>query len=95
MSAGVQQLCRDLGPITELNDAPAGEGSESGESNEGQPPPPPSGNLLSDIRRLLVENKARDDDSNALQASVNGLIAAVQEDLRRNAEARNMLSTFS
>ncbi len=70
--------------MTEYNDAPAGERSESGESNEGQLPPP-SGNLLSDIRRLLVKNKARDDASNALQASVNGLIAAVQEDLRRNA----------
>ncbi|EMD37330.1 hypothetical protein CERSUDRAFT_94339 [Gelatoporia subvermispora B] len=51
--------------------------------------------ILSEIRVFLAESRAREDNSASLQASVNGLIAAVQEDLRRNAEARNMLTTES
>ncbi|PCH39179.1 hypothetical protein WOLCODRAFT_167840 [Wolfiporia cocos MD-104 SS10] len=83
---GVQQLCKDLGPVMELQDA---------ENGDGDGEPQPAGSLLSDIRRLLVENKGRDEQVTSLHASVNGLIAAVQEDLRRNAEARNMLTTES
>ncbi|PCH43387.1 hypothetical protein WOLCODRAFT_164398 [Wolfiporia cocos MD-104 SS10] len=83
---GVQQLCKDLGPVMELQDA---------ENGDGDGEPQPAGSLLSDIRRLLVENKGRDEQVTRLHASVNGLIAAVQEDLRRNAEARNMLTTES
>lgn len=48
--------------------------------------------LLADIRRLLVENRGREEDTAMLQSSVNGLMAAVQEDLKRNAEARNAIS---
>ncbi|OCH92336.1 hypothetical protein OBBRIDRAFT_886367 [Obba rivulosa] len=51
--------------------------------------------LLSDIRTFLAENRAREDNSASLQSSVNGLIAAVHEDLRTNAEARNALTTES
>ncbi|KZT00317.1 uncharacterized protein LAESUDRAFT_764740 [Laetiporus sulphureus 93-53] len=43
--------------------------------------------LLGDICRLLIENQSHEEQSTALHASVNGLIAAVQEDLRKNAEA--------
>ncbi|KZT10708.1 uncharacterized protein LAESUDRAFT_346053 [Laetiporus sulphureus 93-53] len=83
VAAGIQQLCKDLGPIPEL--------AESAEGEE----PRSSGTLLGDIRRLLIENQSREEQSTALHASVNGLIAAVQEDLRKNAEARNMLTTES
>ncbi|KAI0369683.1 hypothetical protein BV20DRAFT_346272 [Pilatotrama ljubarskyi] len=83
VAAGVQQLCQDLGPVPELQDA-----EEEGDK-------PPAGNLLSDIRTFLVQHKERQEDTAALHTSVNGLIAAVQEDLRRNAEARNILTTES
>lgn len=54
----------------------------------------PGGSLLADVRKLLTETKGREENSVALHASVNGLIAAVQEDLRKNAEARNVLSAY-
>ncbi len=83
VAAGVQQLCRDLGPLHGSEEAP-GEGDA----------PLPGTNLLSDIRRLLVENQARDQNTANLHASVNGLIAAVQDDMRHSAETRSMLSTY-
>ncbi|KAI0645933.1 hypothetical protein C8Q79DRAFT_725229 [Trametes meyenii] len=83
VAAGVQQLCKELGPVPELQDTP--------EEGEG----PPAGSLLSDIRRFLVQHKEREESTTVLHNSVNGLMAAVQEDLRRNAEARNLLTTES
>lgn len=80
MAAGVQQLCKDLGPTAELQD-----GTEEGDAAS-------SGSLLSDIRRFLVQSTEREESTAVLHTSVNGLVAAVQEDLRRNAEARNLLS---
>ncbi|KAL4252806.1 hypothetical protein ABKN59_005406 [Abortiporus biennis] len=102
VAAGMQHLCKELGPIpeiqppvvTELCDIGSG-GAEASEEGAEAPAPAPGGNLLSDIRRLLVDNKERENDTAVLQASVNGLIAAVQEDLRRNSESRNMLTTES
>ncbi|KAI0075117.1 hypothetical protein K474DRAFT_1773484 [Panus rudis PR-1116 ss-1] len=85
MSTDVQQLCKELGPVMELQD------SAPEEAGEGQR----RGNLLADIRQFLIQCKEREDNTNILQASVNGLMAAVQEDLRRNAEARNTLTTES
>ena len=88
--AGVQQLCKELGPVTELQDAAPGEdGQIPGEHQEH------SSSLLSDIRRFLIKNQDREESTAILQASVNGLVAAVQEDLRRNSEARNQLSKCS
>lgn len=84
VAAGVHQLCKELGPITELQDPTPG--GENGEPREH------SSSLLSDIRMFLVQNQDREESTAMLQASVNGLVAAVQEDLRRNAEARNSLS---
>ncbi len=85
MAAGIQQLCRDLGPIHDpQNQLEFPEGEE----------PPPQGGLLFDVKRLLVQNKEREQNAADLHASVNGLLAAVQEDLRKNAEARHMLSTY-
>ncbi|KAI0705100.1 hypothetical protein C8T65DRAFT_830644 [Cerioporus squamosus] len=84
VAAGVQQLCRDLGPLKGGEEAP-GEGDA----------PQPGTNLLSDIRRLLMENQERDQNAANLHASVNGLIAAVQDDMRHSAETRNILTTES
>ncbi|KAI0821687.1 hypothetical protein BC628DRAFT_1422497 [Trametes gibbosa] len=83
VAVGVQQLCQELGPLQELQDAQA-----DGEAA-------PKGNLLSDIRRLLVEHQEREENAATLHSSVNGLVFTVQEDMRRNAEARNMLTTES
>ncbi|KZT69559.1 hypothetical protein DAEQUDRAFT_811327 [Daedalea quercina L-15889] len=84
VAAGVQMLCKELGPVPELQ-GPAGDGQEQ----------PPQGSLLADVRKLLVETRGKDESSAALHAAVNGLIASVQEDLKKNAEARNMLTTES
>ncbi|KAH9951555.1 hypothetical protein B0H21DRAFT_880399 [Amylocystis lapponica] len=81
VAAGVQQLCKGLGPL---------EIQPPGEDGEAQP-----GGLLGEVRRLLAETKSRDDNSVALHTSVNGLLGAVQEDLRRNADTRNVLTTES
>ncbi|KAI0746026.1 hypothetical protein C8Q76DRAFT_665452 [Earliella scabrosa] len=79
VAAGVQQLCNELGPVPELQD-----GADIGEA--------PSGSLLTDIRKLLIQNNEREQSATQLHASMNGLVAAVQEDLRRSAEARNLLT---
>ncbi|TFY62053.1 hypothetical protein EVJ58_g4106 [Rhodofomes roseus] len=84
VAAGVQMLCKELGPVEELQE-PAEDGQEQ----------PPKGSLLADVRKLLVEAKGKEESSVVLHAAVNGLIAAVQEDLKKNAEARNMLTTQS
>ena len=86
VAAGIQQLCRDLGPIHDPQDHL--------DVPEGEDPPPPQGGLLSDVRQLLVQNKEREQNAADLHTSVNGLLAAVQEDLRKNAEARHLLSTY-
>ena len=102
VAAGVQHLCRELGPIPELqpppdSEATSGEGGEGegAESEERQPQPTQGGSLLTDIRRLLVENQARERSNADMHVAVQGLIAVVQEDMRRNAEARNQMSTLS
>ncbi|KAI1795657.1 hypothetical protein LXA43DRAFT_881482 [Ganoderma leucocontextum] len=87
VAAGIQQLCRDLGPIHDPQDQV--------DVPEGEEPPPPQGGLLSDIRLLLVQNQEREQNAAGLHQSVNGLLAAVQEDLRKNAEARHLLTTES
>lgn len=79
MAAGVQQLCTELGPSQTVGD-------------DGQPVQ--QGSLLSEIRQLLVENKGREDGVVALHGSVNGLMAAVEEDIRQGAEMRNGFSKF-
>ena len=97
VAAGVQQLCKELGPVTELHDAPpgteAGEG-EDDEEGDGECAHPGGGSLLSDVRRLLVQNQERERHSADMHAAVTGLVAAVQEDMRRNAEARSAMCTY-
>ena len=85
--AGVQHLCNELGPMPgtqTMQDVGAGE-SPDGQGSYG---------LLSDVRSLLATSKEREGNTLALEASVNGLIAAVHDDLRRNAESRNTLSMY-
>lgn len=76
-------LCKELGPVPELQ--------EQGEDGEGQPP---RGSLLADVRQLLLDARGKEEGSAALHGAVNSLMAAVQEDLRRNSEARDTLSMW-
>ncbi|KAI0690521.1 hypothetical protein BC835DRAFT_1364126 [Cytidiella melzeri] len=74
VASGVEQLCADLGPMQST--------TEDGRPIQHNP-------ILSDIRQLLVENKGRDENMLALHGSVNGLMAAVQENLQQGVELRN------
>lgn len=76
VAAGVQHLCRELGPA-EATDA------------NGQPIPQDgtNGGLLSEVRQLLAENRGRGDQVGELQTSIEGLMAAVREGIQ-TAEAR-------
>lgn len=80
VAAGIQQLCAELGPVETV-----------GEDGK----PVAHGSLLSDVRQLLLESKGRDDSVVALHDSVNGLVVAVQEDLRQTAEVRNTFSELA
>lgn len=74
----MQQLCKDLGPR-----------ENSREDGEAQPE---SGGLLEQVRKLLTETRSREDDSATLHETMHGLIATVQEDLRKNTEAQSAIS---
>ena len=73
MSAGVQHLCQELGSSQAIGE-------------DGQPLHTPGG-VLADIKQMLVASKAQGDNVLALEGSVNGLMAAVQENMQV-AEAR-------
>ncbi|TCD66723.1 hypothetical protein EIP91_001016 [Steccherinum ochraceum] len=87
--AGVQHLCNQLGPVPEVQVM-----QDVGPDGAPQPLQEPP-NLLSDVRSLLTVSKEREGNTLALEASVNGLVAVVHEELRRNAESRNALTTES
>ncbi|KDQ57452.1 hypothetical protein JAAARDRAFT_265172 [Jaapia argillacea MUCL 33604] len=55
----------------------------------------PTETIVGHISRLVDESRERVDDTRTLQASVHGLIVAVNEHLRMNAESRNSLNTES
>ncbi|THH02060.1 hypothetical protein EW026_g703 [Hermanssonia centrifuga] len=84
--AGVQQLCKELGPIQGLQDA-VGE--------DGKPVAHEGGSLLSDIRQLLVENKGHDESTSMLHTSVQGLMTAVQENMRTSTESQQGFTSES
>ncbi|KAA1473948.1 hypothetical protein DENSPDRAFT_931311 [Dentipellis sp. KUC8613] len=91
VAAGVKQLCRELGTgddddTTEMADVGAG-----GDGGEGGPPK----TIMGDLRRFLVDSEARGRDTAKLQTTVDGLIAAMNEDMRKNAEMRNAYTTES
>jgi hypothetical protein len=80
----VQKLCKTLGNIDEPNgdlEGPRDAGDGHMETR--------TFTLLQGIRRLAEESKQRDRDSAHLLGTVNGLVAALNEDMRKNAEMRN------
>ncbi|KAH8107754.1 hypothetical protein BXZ70DRAFT_9418 [Cristinia sonorae] len=89
--AGVNHLRKELGPLPDMQTMQdLSSSNNAGDSQQEHP-----SNLLSEIRHLLVASRNREGNTLALEASVNGLVAAVQEDLRRGAESRNAMTTES
>jgi hypothetical protein len=82
----VQKLCKTLGNIDELQGDP--EGPVDADAGAGHMETQ-TFTLLQGIRRLAEESKRRDRDSAHLLGTMNGLVAALNEDMRKNAEMRN------
>ncbi len=59
---------------------------------DGKPVAHEGGSLLSDIRQLLVENKGHDESTSMLHTSVQGLMTAVQENMRTSTESQQGFS---
>ena len=86
----VQKLCKTLGNIDELQGDPDGPGDADADADAGVGPMETrTVTLLQGIRRLAEESKRRDRDSAHLLGTMNGLVAALNEDMRKNAEMRN------
>lgn len=79
----VQKLRKTLGNIDEL------QGDPERDMGAG---PAMTFTLLQGIRRLAEDSKRHDLDSAHLVSTMNGLVAALNEDLRKNAEMRNAYS---
>jgi hypothetical protein len=75
----IQKLRKALGDIDELPDGPEGDASATS-------------TLLQSMRRLDADSQRRDRDSAHLLGTMNGLAAALSEDMRKNAEMRNAYS---
>ena len=84
----VQKLCKTLGNIDELQGDPLAEGPGDADAAAGYMETQ-TFTLLKGIRRLAEESKRRDRDSAHLLGTMNGLVAALNEDIRKNAEMRN------
>jgi hypothetical protein len=80
ISEDVQKLSKTLGNIDELQGDPEVDAAAS---------QTPTFTLLQGIRRLAEDNKRRDRDSAHILWTMNGLVAAINEDMRKNAEMRN------
>ncbi|KAF8265235.1 hypothetical protein EI94DRAFT_1804674 [Lactarius quietus] len=83
----VQKLCKALGSVEELRDSP--EGDANADQTAG------TMTLLQNVRKLIADNQRRDRDSTHLLSTMNGLAAALNEDMRKNAEMRNAYTTES
>jgi hypothetical protein len=79
----VQKLFKALGNIDEL------QGGSEGDASADQTA---TFTLLQGIQRLAEDGKRRDRDSAHLVGTMNGLVAALNEDMRKNAEMRNAYS---
>ena len=83
----VQKLCEALGNIDELQEGGDADGTaETGGDRTA------TSTLLQGVRRLAEDSKRRDRDSAHLVSTMNGLVAALNEDMRKNAEMRNAYS---
>ena len=85
ISEGVQKLCKALGSVEELRHSP----DEDVDADH----PARTMSLLQSVQKLIADNLRRDRDSAHLLTTMNGLAAALNEDMRKNAEMRNAYST--
>jgi len=83
----VQKLCTALGNIDELQEGGDAEGNAETSGDRTA-----TFTLLQGVRRLAEDSKRRDRDSAHLVSTMNGLVAALNEDMRKNAEMRNAYS---
>lgn len=83
----VQKLCKALGKVEELQHSPDEEANADH--------PARTMTLLQSVRKLIADNQRRDRDSTHLLTTMNGLAAALNEDMRKNAEMRNAYTTES
>ncbi|KAI0266742.1 hypothetical protein BC834DRAFT_111163 [Gloeopeniophorella convolvens] len=79
----VQKLCRTMGGADEPED-----GLEA--DNQASVP-----TLVQGLRNLVADGQRRDRDGADLRSTMNGLVAALNEDMRKNAEMRNAYTTES
>jgi len=79
----VQKLCKALGNIDDLQNDPEGEAGADQMATF---------TLLQGIRKLAEDSKRRNRDSTHLVSTMHGLVAALNEDMRKNAEMRNAYS---
>ena len=83
----VQKLRVALGNIDELQEVGDAEGNAETSGDRTA-----AFTLLQGVRRLAEDSKRRDRDSAHLVSTMNGLVAALNEDMRKNAEMRNAYS---
>ncbi|KAI0317198.1 hypothetical protein OF83DRAFT_1172193 [Amylostereum chailletii] len=91
VAVGVQKLCHELGIPDEAV-------AQDACANPGEPRTtghPSETSLLGNLRSLLVQNEMRERQSAGLQATVQGLTAALHEGMQKNAEMRNAYTTES
>ncbi|KAI0066144.1 hypothetical protein BV25DRAFT_1506415 [Artomyces pyxidatus] len=86
VAQGVQKLCEGVGPIDQLQNIGAKDGSNSGGEQL---------TLLSALQKLLADGETRDRNSATLYGTIDGLVAAINEDMRKNSEMRNAYTTES
>ena len=82
----VQKLCKTLGNIDELQGDPEDPGDADAGAGDTENR---TFTLLQGIQKLAEESKRRDRDSTHLLGTMNSLVAALNEDMRKNAEMRN------
>jgi hypothetical protein len=84
----VQKLIKTLGNTEELQGDPECPRDADADAGAGHMETR-TFTLLQGIRGLAEESKRRDRDSAHLLGTMNGLVAALNEDMRKNAEMRN------
>ncbi|KAI0305671.1 hypothetical protein B0F90DRAFT_1699893 [Multifurca ochricompacta] len=83
----VKKLCKTLGDFDESQNGPEGDTGFGGQTG--------TLTLLQSVRKLVADSHRRDHDAAHLLGTMNGLAAALNEDMRMNAEMRNAYTTES
>ncbi|KAH9009266.1 hypothetical protein EDB84DRAFT_1569331 [Lactarius hengduanensis] len=81
----VQKLRKALGGVDELQDVP----------EDNSDPTAAIMTVLQSVQKLIADNQWQDRDSTHLLTTMNGLAAALNKDMRKNAEMQNAYSTLN